>query len=232
MARALNAKEFVSKQFTWLEFTGLWLASFGLPGTNFSMIIYGKSGNGKSEFALMFAKYMTRFGKVYYNSFEQGYTKSLQDAFIRQKLDECGPLLLLGNREKYAEMIIRLKKKKSPRIVFIDSVNHMKLSEDLWLKLKEMFPRKIFIMIAHGDGGEPKGAAGKAIKFDVEIKVEVKGYIAYPDCRYGGNETFMIWEKGHEKWLARQQVGKVKQSITPTQQPSLFTNEEKKLEVV
>lgn len=230
MARALNAKEFLSKKFETLKFTGEWLATFGEPETNFSMIIYGKSGNGKTEFAVMFAKYLTNFFRTLYDSFEQGFSKSLQDAFRRQKMHEVSDKILLVHKEDYASLIARLAKKKSARIVIIDSVQYIKLTYDQWQYMREKFPNKIFILIAHAEGDEPKGGAAKAIEFDVDIKVLVKGYQAWPKSRFGGNEPYMIWEKGHLNWLSRQNKNIKSQkpkAESETPQGTLFENEEK-----
>ncbi|HNP24646.1 MAG TPA: ATP-binding protein [Panacibacter sp.] len=230
MARALNANEFLNKQFQVLPFTGSWLSTFGEPENNFSMIIYGKSGQGKTELCIMFAKYLTRFGRVLYNSFEQGYSKSLQDAIRRQGLDEVSAHILFTHKERYDAMVSRLKKKKSPRIVFIDSVQYIKLAYEQWQELRNLFPKKMFIMIAHAEGDEPKGGPAKAIEFDVDIKVLVKGYQAHPKSRFGGNEPYTIWEEGFHRWLLRQNKGK--HHATPTAQPQLFPVEENKKEAV
>lgn len=214
MARALNAKELLQKIFHILEFTGAWKDSFGEPEKNFTMIIYGKSGNGKTEFAIMLAKYLTRFGKVLYNSFEQGFSKSLQDAIRRQRMDEVSSNFLVTHKEPYDTMVARLKKKKSPKIVFIDSIQYIRLTISQWHELRNMFPGKVFVMIAHAKGDEPEGFHAQKIEFDVDIKVLVKGYQAHPKSRFGGNEPYMIWDDGHRRWLARQK----NRSVQPKEQ--------------
>lgn len=208
MARALGVTEFLSKIFECLPFTGAWKNFAGEPENNFSMIIYGKSGNGKTEFAVMFAKYLTAFGKVYYNSFEQGHSKSLQDAIKRQDLKEVAGKIIFAHKERYEEMVVRLKKKKSPRIIFIDSVQYIRLTVDQWHELRSLFPRKMFVMIAHAKGDEPDGYHAQKIEFDVDIKVLVKGYQAWPKSRFGGNQEFMIYDEGHKKWLSKQRSGR------------------------
>lgn len=227
MGRALNAKEFLNKKFETITFTGDWLASFGEPERNFSMIIYGKSGNGKTEFAIMFAKYLTKFYKTIYDSFEQGFSKSLQDGFRRQKMHEVSDKILLVHKEDYTQLMERLAKKKSPHIVIIDSVQYIKLTYDQWQYMRETFPRKVFILIAHADGDEPKGRHAKDIEFDVDIKVLVKGYQAWPKSRFGGNEPFMIWERGHLNWLSRQNKAVKKEKPQQREEGGLFINEEK-----
>ena len=59
----------------------------------------------------------------------------------------------------------------------------------------------------------------KAIEFDVDIKVLVKGYQAHSKSRFGGNEPYTIWEEGFHRWLLRQNKGK--HHATPTAQPTI-----------
>lgn len=216
MARALNAKEFLNKRFVVLPFDGQWLKTFGEPESNFSMIIYGKSGNGKTEFAVMFSKYITRFGKAIYNSFEQGFSKSLQDAWRRQGLADVSNHLLLVHKEPFDEFVERLKRKKSPSTVVIDSLQYIRMTYQQWQYLRNTFPRKRFILIAHAEGDEPKGSAARDIEFDVDIKVLIKGFQVLPKSRFGGNEPFVFYDKGHANWLMRQGKlpGKKKQAAT------------------
>lgn len=224
MARALGVTEFLAKKFEELEFTGDWVLHMGKPESNFSMLIYGKSGNGKTEYSVMLAKYLTKFGKVYYNSFEQGHSKSLQDAWKRQKMHEVKGLIIVTHKETFEEMKARLSVRKSPKIVFIDSIQYIRLTVQQWHELKEMFPKKIFIMVSHAKGEEPDGYHAQKIEYDVDIKVLVKGYQAWTKSRYGGNEPYMIYEEGHLRWLARQKNYKppVKKETTPANQSELF----------
>jgi hypothetical protein len=204
MARALNANEFLGKKFEELEFNDHWHKSFGNPESNFSVLMYGKPKNGKTEYCTMLAKYMTKFGKVLYNSFEQGFSKSLQDAWRRQKLNEVSNRVLIVHKEPFDAMVARLKKKKSPPTVFIDSLQYIKMTYEQWQYLRNTFPRKRFIMICHAEGDDPKGGAAKAIEYDVDIMVLVKGFEAHPRSRFGGNEPYVFYEQGHINWLKRQ----------------------------
>lgn len=203
MARALGVTEFLSKKFVEYEFTDKWLLAMGKPETNFKMIIYGKPKNGKTEFCIQFAKYMTAFGKVLYNSFEQGHSKSLQDAFVRQNMKEVSGKIIVTHKEKYEEMFIRLRKKKSPNIIFIDSLQYVKLTVEQWKELIEKFPKKVFIVISHASGDEPKGSSAEAIQYDVDISVLVKGFAAHCQGRFGGGDELIIWEEGHRRYLQR-----------------------------
>jgi KaiC/GvpD/RAD55 family RecA-like ATPase len=195
MARALGVHELMNKKYKTLDFDGKWAESFGLPEDNFRCIIYGNSGHGKTEFTIQLCKYLTRFGKVAYNSLEQGDSKSLQDAFIRQNMQDVKGKIVLIDRERIPDLVKRLKRRKSPKIVVIDSIQYAAMKYEDHQLLKETFKRKIFIYISHAEGKEPHGGAAKQIKYDVDVKIFVSDFKAYVRSRFGGHKPFVIWDK-------------------------------------
>ncbi len=95
--KTIGVSNFINKKFDIFPFEGEWKESFGEPEKNFQMIIYGDPGNGKTEFSVKFAKYLATFGKVLYCSYEQGISKSLQDAIIRNNMEEVtGKIMFLS----------------------------------------------------------------------------------------------------------------------------------------
>ena len=224
MKRALGVTEFLSKKFIEFDFEGTWLAAMGKPEKNFKAIIYWRPKNGKTEFCIMFAKYLTKYGKVLYNSFEQGHSKSLQDAFRRQQMMDVKGKIIVTHKERFEEMHHRLKIKKSPNIVFIDSVQHIKLTQDQWKQLINDFPKKVFIVISHAQGDEPKGGVADFIQYDVDISIHVKGFKAHCQGRFGGGDDIIIWEEGHQRYLNR--INKTRKT-SPSAQPQLFNEESK-----
>lgn len=211
LPRTLGAKQFISKKFIELPFEGRFKDSFSQPEDNFSMIIYGSSGNGKTEAEVIICKYLTNYGTVYFNSTEQGISRSLQTAWIRNKMDEVDGKVQLAHKESYETMVARLKRKKSAKIVFIDSIQHSGISYEMWKQLRSKFPKKIFVLISHATGSEPRGAAAFDIKYDVDIKCFVKDFILYPDGRFGGGKPFVIFEEGYRRKVSR------KKGIKPSQ---------------
>lgn len=239
MARALGVREFLAKKFIVFEFTGHWLKAFGKPERNFKMIVFGKKKNGKTEFVVSFIKYMTTFGRVLYNSFEQGHSHSLQCAYMRQNMEEVIGKVITTHKEPFESMYHRLKRKKSPMIVVIDSIQHIKMTKDQWQQLVTDFPKKSFIAISHAHGDDPKGEVADFIGYDVDISVLVKGFKATCQGRYGGGDEIVIWEKGHADYLRRNSKSKPKEVaplpdlFTPpsiTETPSINTGEEPKKE--
>lgn len=185
----------MERKFITYPFEGKWLNSFGEPEKNFKMIVYGHSGNGKTEFCIQLAKYMAKFTKVYYNTFEQGISKSMQDALIRNNMDDVKGRIIFGDKETVKEMHDRLSGKNSPQVCFIDSRDYINMTSFQFKELIEHFPRKAFVVICWEKNQKPKGEYAKDIEFMCDVKVRVVQFKAYMRSRFGGNETFVIWNK-------------------------------------
>jgi len=194
--RAVSVEELENTKFIEMPFEGKWKASFGIPERSGVWIIWANSGNGKTSFALQLAKYLTQFGRVAYNTLEEGARKSFQMAVKRANMREVANRFVILNREPLEDLKKRLRKKKSADIVFIDSFQYLELSKAQYKELKEEFHKKLIIFISHADGKEPMGAVAKHVRYDVDVKIRVEGYKAFPTSRYEGNEEYIIWPKG------------------------------------
>lgn len=208
MRRAISNKNVIQAKFEIAPFTGEWLASFGRPELRGAWIIYGGSGCGKTTFVMQLCKYLTTFGRVAYNSLEQGLSLSLQKAWERVGMEEAGTRIVLLQKEGLKELKERLKKKQAPGIVVIDSVHYwLGFTMRDYVQLREAFPDTLFIFIAHERKGEPKGTLAQNIRYDADIKIRVEGYKAFTTTRYEvaekqeGGADFIIWEQGaREYW--------------------------------
>jgi hypothetical protein len=194
MARTFGVKQIMKKKYKLLPFDGEWEETFGQPSDPFTMLVFGHPKNGKTEFMMKYAKYLTRFGKVWYNSVEQGDSKSIQDAFVRNQMDKVNGFML-GDRYYFEDMMIYLAKPKRGKFIFLDSRDYLKLTTQQWEKLVAEFPNKSFILLCWEKGGHPKGEYAKDIRFQVDIVVHVKNFKAHVESRFGGGKTFVIWDK-------------------------------------
>jgi len=209
VSRAIGVNDLLSKNFVTYKFEGQWLESFGEVERNFRMLIYGDSGNGKTEFVVQFAKYLAGFGKVYLNSFEQGMSKSLQSAFLRNNMQDVQGKLILGDKDTFQSLYKRMGSRNSPKFCIIDSLDYMNLTTDQYKQLVERYSHKSFIIISWSAGRKPKMQAAKDIEYMADIKVRVHEYKAYPRSRFGGNKPFVIWpEYWKEKREKAEQAAK------------------------
>lgn len=211
MSRAISNINVLAARFETVEFAGEWLASFGRPELRGTWIIWGGSGSGKTTFTLMLCKYLANFGRVAYNSLEQGLSLSLQKAWERVGMGEAGNSVILLNKEELPELRARLNKRKSPEIIIIDSVQYLDgFNWDSFKKLKREYPDKLFIFISQADreGKDPDGKLAGKIRYDAEIKIKVEGFKAFVTTRYEdaergeGGADFIIWEQGAREYWA------------------------------
>lgn len=201
--RSASAAEILNTKFKTAPFTGEWLEIFGEPELRGSWIIWGESANGKTSFAMQLAKYLTNFGRVAYNSLEEGFSESLKKSIRRANMIECGNRFQVLDKESIEELRERLSKHKSPDIIFIDSVQYSGLTKMGIKQLINDYPKKLFIWISHASGKLPDGRVALAIRYDADIKIRVEGYKASVNGRFEGNDKKMytIWEQGaYEYW--------------------------------
>jgi len=207
--RAISNKNVLNAQFDVAEFTGPYLASFGKPELKGTWLIFGGSGCGKTTFTMQICKYLTKFGRVAYDSMEQGLSLSLQKAWERVKMGEAGSKIVLLDKETPSELTKRLRQRKSPDIIVVDSVQYwLNFTMRDYMKMKERFPKKLFIFISQEKRGQPRGSIAQNIRYDADIKIRVEGYKAFVTTRYEvaekgeGGADFIIWKEGAEKYWA------------------------------
>jgi hypothetical protein len=200
MARAISVNQLYSKRRKLLPFDGKFAKSFGNPELKGAWLVWGGSGSGKTSLVLQLCKYLTRFGRVCYNSKEEGDSESFKMACQREKMEECKRRFIIVDNESISEAKERLKKKKAPDFYVIDSLQYAQMSYAEYLELIEAHKNKLFIIISHADGREPEGKVAKKIRYDVSVKIRVEGYAAFIVSRYGGGSPFIIWEKGADEY--------------------------------
>jgi predicted ATP-dependent serine protease len=128
-SKIMNLEDFKNLHFKTLDFSihSEYYSLFGSPAENFKLMIYGKSGHGKSTFSVEFAEFLAlNFGRVLYNSSEEGLSKSLQKKVQGIETD----LFDLAFCKSAKELLHELSQPhiKTPRFLFIDSINHMKIT--------------------------------------------------------------------------------------------------------
>lgn len=197
--RALSVSNVANAKFKTLEFEGKWLHAVGKPELTGAWFIYGPPKNGKTTFAMMLVKYLSNFERCAYDSIEEGLSLSIQLAMERVGMDVVGGRVVLLDKMEIGELIPYLKRHKSPNVVVIDSVQFAELTFAQYKRMKEAFPRKLFIYVSHMEGRQPDGQVAKRIWRDSNVVFRVEGYRAFPSGRYGGRDYINIWEEEAEK---------------------------------
>jgi predicted ATP-dependent serine protease len=156
-----------------LPFSGKWKDLMGTPEANFYMMVYGSPGHGKSYFTLELSEYLAHhFGKVLFNSSEEGVSLSLQNKINHFDMEN----IYLGDAKDINSLQYLLS--QSPyKFVVIDSVNHMGITAKDLRKLIGLHPDKGFICVLQSiKNGDYKGA--KEFEHDVDISIKIDKRVA------------------------------------------------------
>ena len=201
MKRAYSPTEVLSMKKEVFDFEGAWYDAFGTPEKCGVWIIWGNSGNGKTSFVLQLCKELARFGKVLYNSLEEGVSLSMQNAIKRYNLAAENGRVRFVDGESIPNLNERLKKPKQPRFIVIDSFQYAQINYKEYLKFKEAHRDKLIIFVSHASGSLPNGRSAVSVMYDASLKIWVQGYRAFSKGRFFGPVGhFTIWDEGARKY--------------------------------
>ena len=169
------------------------------------MLVFGDSGNGKSEFTMRLAKSLCKH-KIYVDwvSYEQGHGLDMQMLLKRNNMIEVGSYFQVSdpNWKKdddtsyLHDLDKKIGKRGSSDVFVIDSVQYMDITVKDYKWLKNRHKDKGFIFISHKEGKYPEGTTAKKIGYDGGCRILVKNFIAIPEKnRYGGNDPYFVWEE-------------------------------------
>ena len=139
---AKGVRELLSMKFDTLPFESEWYDAFGTPESCGVWIVWGKSGSGKTSFVMKLCKELCKYGRVVYNSLEEGISLTMQNTVRRSNMLETNRRFLLVC-ESMDELSLRLKRQKSPDFVVIDSFQYTYMSFPQFLKFKEQHRNKL-----------------------------------------------------------------------------------------
>ena len=205
--KVLGIKQFHQKTFKLLkvknpEIKGL----LGSVPKYFTAVVYGFSGNGKTETCIRLAKELSNHGKVAWLSYEQRHWYDLQLATKRNKMQEnTGKFLVIDpiankpdNMSLLEDLDNYLSKRNSPDYIFFDSVDYTGITWDDYVFLKNKYGnKKGFIFIAHSaKNGKLKKRISEQIIFDGGMGLFVSNYICFPEKnRFGGFDDLIVYEE-------------------------------------
>ena len=168
--KIFNVKTIKDKNYKTLNI-GSYNELFGRPESKFIAMNYGESGGGKSVFTLQFAEFFANnFGKVLYNSHEEGVNQTLRDRIVEFNID--APKLYFGNKLSFDEMVDKIQRNYY-RLVIIDSVQYMNFTYAQLKELTAKFSRRqlSIILVSFGTA---KGSPTKAT--DLLHACDIKAY--------------------------------------------------------
>ena len=165
------------------------------------MVHLGEFGNGKTSFVMQLCKYLCRFGRVAYNSLEEGVSLTMQNSLRRFGMMDVNRRFLLLDAESMEQLELRLNRQKSPDFVVIDSLQYSMMNFRQYREFKERHRNKLLIFISHADGKLPAGRSARSVMYNADLKIYVEGYRAFSKGRYiGPKKYFDIWPEEAERY--------------------------------
>lgn len=82
MKRAISVSELLAMRYDTYKLSDEWKAAFGEPERNGVWFVWGRSGSGKTSFVLKLCKELCRFGRVAYDSLEEGSSLTMKNASL------------------------------------------------------------------------------------------------------------------------------------------------------
>lgn len=201
MAKSLSASQVLAIKREPIQLDGAWGECLGKIDRSGTVLVWGRSGNGKSSAVMSLAKELTKHGKVLYASLEEGFALSFQNTVRRFSMQDCGCSFQVVANETIEDISKRLKKRRSADFVIIDSFQYAQLNYCRYLEFKQAHRNKLIIFVSHADGRKPAGRAADRVLYDADLKIWVEGYKAISNGRYfGPTGECVIWEEGARRY--------------------------------
>lgn len=207
---ALGVRDMLNRKYDTFKFEGAWHDAFGNPEKRGVWFIWGGTGSGKTTFVMQLCKYLCQFGKVAYNSMEEGDCQTMQNTLKKCGMNDVAGRFLVIDNESIEQLDLRLSQRKAPQIIVIDSFQYTQLSYKSYIQFKEKHRNKLIIFISHADGKKPAGRAAVSVCYDASLKIYVEGYRAFSKGRYyGATMQYDIWPKAaNQYWGNRNEDNK------------------------
>lgn len=200
MARTLSAKQVLTIKFDTIRLGGRWDECVGEIETTGIWFIWGNSGNGKTSAVVSLCKELSVFGKVLYNSREEGVSLTMQNTLRRYGMGELGSRFQLANMS-LQELDEKISQQRSPKFVVLDSFQFMGLTYKDFRAFCEKHKNKMLIFVSRTRGRQPEGRAAISAMYDASCKIWVEGYKAFSKGRFVGTTGEMtIWDEGAKKY--------------------------------
>ena len=200
MARTLSAKQVLTIKFDTIRLGGGWDECVGEIETTGIWFIWGNSGNGKTSAVVSLCKELSAFGKVLYNSREEGVSLTMQNTLRRYGMGELGSRFQLANMS-LQELDEKISQQRSPKFVALDSFQFMGLTYKDFRAFCEKHKNKMLIFVSRTRGRQPEGRAAISAMYDASCKIWVEGYKAFSKGRFVGTTGEMtIWDEGAKKY--------------------------------
>lgn len=200
LKRALTVRNAEEKKRTLIPFEGEWREAFGQPEYPSLWFVWGKSANGKTTFALKLCRELARYGRVVYNSLEEGDNLTFVRTMRLAGLADVKSRFTLVPGESMEDFDRRLSRPKSPDIAVIDSLQCTEMGIKAFREFCHRHAGKMIIVVSRADGNKPQGRTAGSVMYDAQQKIHVDGFRAFSHGRsHGPKGYYDIWKERAEE---------------------------------
>ncbi|QQV91541.1 ATP-dependent serine protease [Winogradskyella phage Peternella_1] len=204
LKKAISVDTLLNTKFIEIPLTGRFRELIGRPEQSGTWFLKGPSGHGKTTFMLQLVTELTKYGKVLYNSLEEGARLSMQQAVKEQNLTTAqAKQVNFLHRENLDVMRDRLQRSRGIRFVVIDSIQYAFITLKEYKAMQAENPKKVFIINSHVEGKKATGALARTIEYDADIKIDVEGFKAFSRSRASRGKLttpYVIWQEGADNY--------------------------------
>jgi hypothetical protein len=188
----MSAQEVANMQFKLLPFTGIWKETFGSPEKNFTLMIHGEPGAGKSTALVKFTKYLSGLGSVLYVTPEEYRSVTMQNLVNKY-------LYPVPFNVTFAADLSEANPADYDFVIF-DSVNALRLTIDEFVQMKKGCPGTAFIYVLQNTkDGQFRG--GKEWEHEAQIAAEVSnGNMQVYKNRYGIKGNWYFFDQDEQDY--------------------------------
>ena len=190
--KAISLKTLMTLNFKTIQLEGFWNEVIGEPEDNFQAMFYGPQKSGKSTLCLQLCDELARFGKVFYNVWEEGKSKKLQDRVGNLDIKNLDNIFI--QKYKFEEMMDDEFKRRYYKTIVFDSIQYMKFTYDEYKQFHQKYPRKILLFVSQVNG---KGGAKGGTDFGhaVDVTIHCKNGMARVDSRFAEPKNIEIFKR-------------------------------------
>lgn len=206
----LTINNILAQKHRLMDFDGAWRATFGTPSAVGVWTIQGRSGSGKTTFALMLTQYLQKVQKrrIIYWSIEQCGDYGFQSAVRRAGLATGGVKFFGNDPDAMEQVITEMERRYGYNVLIIDTLTALHYNRERGFSQRDFnafakrLQDKLIVFVCHekeGSNGAIETPAGDYIKQQANVKITVVGFVAYANARAGfvngGGEPFVINQK-------------------------------------
>lgn len=197
MARGISIKTLLSKTFKTFEFDGIWKEVLGVQERCGIWVVYASEKNLKTTFTLLMSEYLSNYERVNYISGEEGTGFTFQENVARAKIDYKNSRIIFHDFLVIEEIEEILNGRQAARIMVLDNATAYidEIKSATLRRLRQKYPKTLFIIVAHKEKNEPSTAMAKLAKKLSNVYIDLKGSVAYVAGRCPGGEIIIDEQK-------------------------------------